>query len=134
ENARGASSPNPGSIDAEDRIYRTGDLASVGADGLIRFLGRADSQIKARGYRIELGEIEAALHPVETLRECAVVGVPSRDFDGIAICCAYVPRDSVEVTPGGLRDVVARSLPPYMLPSRWLALAALPWPPSGRID
>ena len=101
---------------------------------MIRFLGRADSQIKARGYRIELGEIEAALHPVETLRECAVVGVPSRDFDGIAICCAYVPRDSVEVTPGGLRDVVARSLPPYMLPSRWMALAALPRTPSGKID
>jgi len=134
EKTRGAFLPYPGSSDPEDRIYRTGDLASVGADGLIRFLGRADSQIKARGYRIELGEVEAALHPVEALRECAVVGVPSRDFDGIAICCAYVPRDGVEVTPGGLRDVVARSLPPYMLPSRWMALAALPRTPSGKID
>ena len=134
EKTRGAFLPYPGSSDPEDRIYRTGDLASVGANGLIRFLGRADSQIKARGYRIELGEVEAALHPVEALRECAVVGVPSRDFDGIAICCAYVPRDGVEVTPGGLRDVVARSLPPYMLPSRWMALAALPRTPSGKID
>src|SRR5439155_815619 len=80
EKTRGAFLPYPGSSDPEDRIYRTGDLASVGADGLIRFLGRADSQIKARGYRIELGEIEAALHPVETLQECAIVGVPSRDF------------------------------------------------------
>src|SRR5213594_2235910 len=134
EKTRGAFLPYPGSSDPEDRIYRTGDLASVGADGLIRFLGRADSQIKARGYRIELGEIEAALHPVETLQEGAIVGVPSRDFDGVAICCAYVPRDGVAVTPGGLRDVVARSLPPYMLPSRWMALAALPRTPSGKID
>src|SRR5439155_392818 len=80
EKTRGAFLPYPGSSDPQDRIYRTGDLASVGADGLIRFLGRADSQIKARGYRIELGEIEVALHPVETLQECAVVGVPSRDL------------------------------------------------------
>src|SRR5262249_19823789 len=36
----------PGSTDANDRIYKTGDLAKVGADGLVYFLGRADSQIK----------------------------------------------------------------------------------------
>src|SRR5215510_3613054 len=54
-------SPNPQSSDHTDRIYKTGDLARIGADGLVYFLGRADSQIKSRGYRIELGEIESSL-------------------------------------------------------------------------
>ena len=118
----------------EDRIYRTGDLASIGADGLVRFLGRADSQIKTRGYRVELGEIETALHALGTLRECAVVGVPSQDFDGVAICCAYVPLDGVAVTPASLREAVARSLPSYMLPSRWLAFDELPKTSNSKID
>ncbi|NOT62977.1 MAG: amino acid adenylation domain-containing protein, partial [Acidobacteria bacterium] len=53
--------------DSSKRIYRTVDLARMEADGLVYFLGRADSQIKSRGYRIELGEIETALNALSLL-------------------------------------------------------------------
>jgi amino acid adenylation domain-containing protein len=133
EKTRAAFLPYPGGA-AGDRIYRTGDLATVGTDGLVRFLGRVDSQIKTRGYRVELGEIEAALHALGTLRECAVVGIPTQDFDGTAIGCAYVPLTGADVTPPGLRAELARALPPYMLPSRWLTLDELPKTSNGKID
>jgi amino acid adenylation domain-containing protein len=123
---RGAAATGP------DRIYRTGDLAFVGVDGNLYFVGRADSQIKSRGYRIELGEIEAALHVLGLLRECAVVAVRTEGFEGNAICCAYVAAD--EVTPTVLRKRLSERLPGYMLPSRWLALPALPTNANGKID
>ncbi|HEX3350939.1 MAG TPA: AMP-binding protein [Acetobacteraceae bacterium] len=43
------------------RVFRTGDLIRRGQDGLLRFVARADRQIKINGRRIEPGEIEAAL-------------------------------------------------------------------------
>jgi amino acid adenylation domain-containing protein len=119
---------------ASKRIYRTGDLARVGDDGLLRFLGRADSQIKSRGYRIELGEIETALSGVPGLTEFAVVDAASDGFEGRAICCAYVPSGDVEMNAATLRAALEPKLPAYMLPSRWLPLEALPKNVNGKID
>ncbi len=114
------------------RIYRTGDLALVDDDGLVHFLGRADSQIKSRGYRIELGEIETALNAIAEVRECAVVGLDTGGFDGTAICCAIAPADAIE--PVELRSRLKEALPSYMLPARWMALDALPKNVNGKID
>ncbi|HLI86689.1 MAG TPA: amino acid adenylation domain-containing protein [Bryobacteraceae bacterium] len=116
------------------RIYKTGDLARMGKDGLFYLLGRADTQIKSRGYRIELGEIEAALSTFDILREAAIVAVRSEGFEGMIICCAYVPSNSNEVTPVMLRSRLASLLPPYMMPARWMSLDALPLNGNGKVD
>jgi amino acid adenylation domain-containing protein len=126
--------PDPRDPDSGRRIYRTGDLARVGADGLVQFLGRADSQIKSRGYRIELGEIEAAINAVAGVKECGVVGLDTGGFEGVTICCAYSTLDGIELTPLALRKEVSRLLPAYMLPARWEVLAALPTNVNGKID
>jgi acyl-coenzyme A synthetase/AMP-(fatty) acid ligase len=65
-------------------VYKTGDLAHIGDDGMAYFHGRSDEQIKSRGYRIELGEIETALTKMEGLRESVVVAIPSDGFEGNA--------------------------------------------------
>lgn len=116
------------------RIYKTGDLAKVGEDGLVYFLGRADSQIKSRGYRIELGEIETALNALGLLRECAVVAVNSDGFEGTAICCAYAPLPGDGGNPTTLRQALRRALPSYMLPSHWICFERLPQNGNGKID
>jgi acyl-coenzyme A synthetase/AMP-(fatty) acid ligase len=117
-----------------DRVYKTGDLARRGADGLFYYVGRADTQIKSRGYRIELGEIEAALHSLPGLRESAVVAIKSEGFEGWLICCAYVPASSHDVSPESLRKGLAGLVPGYMLPARWTRYEVLPKNESGKID
>jgi acyl-coenzyme A synthetase/AMP-(fatty) acid ligase len=119
---------------ASTRIYQTGDLARVGADGLVYFLGRADSQIKSRGYRIELGEIETALNAIPGVQESAVVALGTGGFEGTAICCAYVPADGVSLTPACLRRALRDQLPSYMMPARWLAFDQLPKNANGKVD
>jgi amino acid adenylation domain-containing protein len=116
------------------RIYRTGDLARRAEDGLVHFLGRADSQIKSRGYRIELGEIEAAVNTQPGVRECAVVGVDVGGFEGTTICCAFSVADGVDLQPLALRAAVSTLLPVYMLPVRWREYDTLPKNVNGKID
>jgi amino acid adenylation domain-containing protein len=133
EKTRNAFLPDPRSPDSGARIYRTGDLAKVGDDGLVHFLGRADTQIKSRGYRIELGEIETALNTLPDIRESAVVGAALGGFEGTAICCAYATVNG-DVPAAKLRGQLKALLPDYMLPMRWKVFDALPKNANGKID
>jgi len=124
----------PGSSDPNDRIYKTGDLAKVGEDGLFYYIGRADSQIKSRGYRIELGEIETALNALNLTEECAIVAINTGGFEGVAIYCAFVPPKDVDTPPARLRTEMSKVLPNYMMPARWVRFDFLPKNANGKID
>jgi amino acid adenylation domain-containing protein len=125
---------DPYSSSTTDRLYRTGDLAYQDEQELVYFVGRADSQIKVRGYRIELGEIETALNSLGKLQECAVVAIPTDNFGGWMICCAYVLRSDDEVSLTALRDHLKKTVPTYMFPARWMAYDVLPKNANGKID
>ena len=117
-----------------ERIYKTGDLARIGDDGQVYFLGRGDFQIKSRGYRIELGEIEAAMSAVAGVQECAVVALQRGGFEGAVICCAYAAARESNLTPTVIRRELSRLIPAYMLPAYWHSLDRLPINANGKVD
>jgi acyl-coenzyme A synthetase/AMP-(fatty) acid ligase len=134
EKTKAAFLPNPFNPGLSDRIYNTGDLARTDPNGLVYFVGRADSQIKSRGYRIELGEIEAALYAIEGVKEAAVVAVQDGCFEDNLICCAYSPSSTTSITPTAVKKNLQRKLPGHMVPSRWLVSDKLPKNINGKID
>jgi acyl-coenzyme A synthetase/AMP-(fatty) acid ligase len=56
-----------------ERMYRTGDLVVADRTGRLRFLGRADDQVKLRGFRIELSEIDHVLRGQPGVRSALTV-------------------------------------------------------------
>ncbi|WNL46955.1 amino acid adenylation domain-containing protein [Dyella sp. BiH032] len=114
------------------RMYCTGDLVRWRDDGLLEFVGRADTQVKIRGHRIELGEIENALARHPAVAAAAVVAWP--DASGMTLAAYVVPRDGSTPEPGQLRAFLARRLPEPALPSGFTVLDALPLTPNGKLD
>ncbi|GAA2993323.1 non-ribosomal peptide synthetase [Streptomyces fulvorobeus] len=118
------------------RMYRTGDLVRRDADGLLAYVSRADDQVKLHGFRIELGEIEAALTALDPIAAaCALV---REDRPGERRLVAYTVHDkrgsAPALTDGELRARLASTLPPYMVPSVFVPLDALPLLPNGKTD
>jgi non-ribosomal peptide synthase protein (TIGR01720 family) len=116
-----------------ERMYRTGDLVRWRPDGTVEFLGRADDQVKIRGFRIELGEIESALQRHPAINECVVVA--RQDESGRKHLVAYLVA-AAEAAPeaGALQELLAETLPEYMIPSVFVPLDALPISANGKVD
>ncbi|MFF3847789.1 amino acid adenylation domain-containing protein [Streptomyces sp. NPDC002328] len=114
------------------RMYRTGDIARLRADGAVEYLGRTDDQVKIHGFRIELGEIETALARQAGVGRAAVV--VREDTPGERRLVGYVvPEPGAAPEAGALRAELARSLPEYMVPLV-VVVDALPVTPNGKLD
>ncbi|CCG89151.1 non-ribosomal peptide synthetase [Erwinia piriflorinigrans] len=116
----------------ENRAYRTGDRVRRLPDGRLVYLGRLDHQIKLHGYRIETTEVEKSLLQIASVQQ-AVVGVVQDATGEPQLAAWYVAADG---DPGisQLRHHLLQRLPPWMIPSAWLAMPALPQTPNGKVD
>ncbi|HBL25588.1 MAG TPA: non-ribosomal peptide synthetase, partial [Acidobacteria bacterium] len=127
--------PDPFAADLGEpggRLYRTGDLARHLSDGRLEHLGRLDHQVKVRGFRIELGEIEQALLAHPGVAQAVVV---ARSDRGSAHLVAwFVPAAGAAPSSAELSEHLRRTLPDYMVPSAFAALAELPLSPNRKVD
>lgn len=115
------------------RICLTGDLGRWRADGCLEHLGRKDFQVKIRGQRVEIAEVEMALREHPAIEEAAVVA--HEDAHGEKQLVAYVvPAGKPGPSSSELREVLAETLPAYMIPPFYVRLEALPLTPSGKVD
>lgn len=116
-----------------DVFHKTGDLVSEGQDGLLRFHGRRDRQVKARGYRVELDDIEAVLVSHPDVIEGAVF--PVADEDGaVTIHAAAILDEDSRSDVAEIRRFLAASLPSYALPETITITTDFPRTTSGKID
>ncbi|HEY8780359.1 MAG TPA: amino acid adenylation domain-containing protein [Mucilaginibacter sp.] len=122
---------NPFTVNASDKMYKTGDKVRWLSDGNIEYIGRADDQVKIQGHRIELGEIEEALLESELVRQ--VVVLANADKKGNKRLVAYIVPDKPfdkKVMTAFLR----KKLPEYMIPVTLVEVENLALTVNGKIN
>jgi iturin family lipopeptide synthetase C len=115
---------------AQERIYRSGDLAKIMENGDIEYIGRMDSQIQLRGFRIELGEMEHQLSTHPDIKEAAVVAFKK---NGEPYLTAYYVSEK-EIPVIELKKFLYNKLPEYMVPSFYVHQRKFPLTDNGKLD
>ncbi|GAB32431.1 non-ribosomal peptide synthetase [Gordonia otitidis] len=115
------------------RMYRTGDRVVRDRDGILRYLGRVDFQLKLRGLRIEPGEIDGALHEHRAVDHAVSVGVRGPAGDDVLV--SYVVLlPGARATPGDLLLHVSGRLPEYLVPRKIVIVDNFVLTAAGKVD
>ncbi len=125
--------PNPFSKNPGARLYKTGDLAKYLPDGNIDFIGRKDNQVKIRGFRIELGEIETVLDTHPVVKQSVVVVGQTRLGDKQLIAYLRI-KESVVFIVNEIKEFLAKQLPEYMIPNRFIRVEKFPLTANEKVD
>ena len=116
------------------RIYRTGDLGRINAEGEIEYLGRIDTQVKLRGYRIELTEIESVLLEIPEIAQVVVTTFEPEPGAPELVAYYSVKHGAVAPTPASIVSFLRARLPSYMTPAFLERLPFIPTLVSNKAD
>ena len=109
----------------------SGDTMRMGADGLLRFVGRDNAMIKVAGNRLSPNEIEELALASGAVRDVAAFGIPD-EATGQVVAIVAVPEG--EGAEDRLRAWFAAQAPAYMMPRRIVWRDSLPTGATGKLD
>ncbi|WP_026452894.1 AMP-binding protein [Saccharomonospora iraqiensis] len=127
--------------------FRTGDLATMDADGRVFFVGRTKDMIRRSGENIAAEEVERALLRHPGVRAAAVVGVDD-ELRGEEVKAWVVPATGTGTGPRGadaantgettpdpaeLAAFCAGKLAAFKVPRYWAVVDSLPMTDSERV-
>jgi long-chain acyl-CoA synthetase len=120
------------------RFEQSGEWATVGdkgwmdEKGFLYLSGRENRMIISNGRNVFPEEIENQLIQNDAVLYCAVLGL-AEDKRGEEICGFVQLHKNATVTANALRQGLAKTLPPYKIPHRFLCVDAMPLTSTNKV-
>ncbi len=115
-----------------DGWFRSGDIGVLDEKGYLFIVDRLKDMIITGGENVYPREVEEALYAMEGVAECAVVGVPDKEW-GERVVAFVVPREARTVTVPETKAFLKTRLSPYKVPKEYIIVKEMPKSAAGKI-
>jgi len=116
-----------------DLWFKTGDVGTLDADGVVTIVGRSKDLIITGGYNVYPAEVEAALNELPGVAESAVVGVPHPDF-GEAVVAVLVAQAGAVLDSTQIVARLKAQIANFKVPKQVFLVAELPRNAMGKVQ
>ena len=115
----------------QDGWFKSGDVA-IFNNGMYKILGRDSVDIiKSGGYKISALEIEDVLLRYPKIKECAVVGLPDREWGEVVAASIILSDENIDFKI--LKSWLKKLLPAYKIPRKFIIQKGLPRNTLGKV-
>ena len=112
--------------------FRTGDIATIDQDGVIRIVDRLKELIITSGFNVSPSEVEEALRGFEGIADAAVVGLPN-DRSGEDVAAAIVLTPGTKLDEKAITAFAREHLAAYKVPRVIVEIDELPKSMMGKV-
>ncbi|MEZ4733009.1 MAG: long-chain fatty acid--CoA ligase [Caldilineaceae bacterium] len=125
--------PTPENFTA-DGWFRTGDVATISADGYMEITDRTKDLIKSGGEWISSVALENALMAHPQVMEAVVIAVPDERWGERPLACVVCAPGVESVSSEALLDQLAAHFAKFQLPDKIIIINAIPKTSVGKFD
>jgi long-chain acyl-CoA synthetase len=111
---------------------RTGDIGYQDSNGYLYIVDRLKELIITGGENVYPREVEEVLYTKPEVQECAVVGLPDKEW-GEKIAAFIVPKPGHTIVPNDVKSFLKTKLSPFKVPKEYIVVKEMPKSPAGKI-
>lgn len=114
------------------RWFRSGDVGFLDDQSYLYIVDRIKELIITGGENVSPREIEEILYERHEIEECAVIGLPDKEY-GERVVAYIVPRRDRIIDPAALKAYLKIHLSAFKVPKQFIAVSELPKSSSGKL-
>lgn len=112
--------------------FRSGDIGVMDEDGYLYIVDRLKDMIITGGENVYPREVEEVLYTRPEVLECAVVGLPDREY-GERVTAFIIPREGHQVDANSLKEWLRARLAGFKVPKEFIVVEELPKSSAGKV-
>lgn len=116
----------------EDGWFRSGDIGYIDKEGYVFIVDRLKDMIITGGENVYPREVEEVLFTVPEIEECAVIGLPDKEW-GEKVAAFIIPKAGKTISTDELKAFLKTKMAPFKVPKVYVVTDTLPRSGKGTI-